>query len=388
MTRILQIPNYQYPHIGGIEQTSRDISNVLSKIPTVEHKTICFNEDAQVGDYICRRKETKTDTVDDYEVIRCGCIAKIASQSISLTYPHELRKTIKDFNPDVIILHFPNPFVTTFLLPLIPPQCKLIVYWHLDIIKQKRLGKLFNNQTKKLCKRADSIVATSNNYVEGSSFLSKNKDKITIIPSCIRPDTMPEDDNTQLTINRIKEEYAGKTICYALGRHVPYKGMEYLIKASKCLDESFAILIGGEGILTKELKELAKDDNKVIFLGRIPIEDMAAYYKAADIFCFPSITRNEAFGLTLAEAMYFGKPAVTFTIPGSGVNFVSINGLTGIECENKNYIQYANAIKTLANDTQLREEYGLNASLRSKSLLLKDNFEENVLSLLKTLIII
>ena len=45
------------------------------------------------------------------------------------------------------------------------------------------------------------------------------------------------------------------------------------------------------------------------------------------IFCFPSITRNEAFGIALAEAMYCGKPAVTFTIEGSGVNFVSLDGV-------------------------------------------------------------
>ena len=93
--RILQIPNYQYPHIGGIEQTSRDISNILSLMPNIEHKTICFNENAKDGEYVCKRGETKVDVVDDYEVIRCGCIAKVASQSISLTYPKQLKKVLK-----------------------------------------------------------------------------------------------------------------------------------------------------------------------------------------------------------------------------------------------------------------------------------------------------
>ena len=32
--------------------------------------------------------------------------------------------------------------------------------------------------------------------------------------------------------------------------------------------------------------------------------------------------------------MYCGTPAVTFTIPGSGVNWVSLNGETGIEVPN------------------------------------------------------
>lgn len=35
--------------------------------------------------------------------------------------------------------------------------------------------------------------------------------------------------------------------------------------------------------------------------------------------------------MALAEAMYCGNPAVIFTIHGSGINLVSLNGETGIE---------------------------------------------------------
>ena len=376
--RILQIPNYQYPNIGGIEQTSRDISNILSTIPNVEHKTICFNEDACDGEYVCRRKETIVDIVDDYEVTRCGCIAKVASQSISLTYPKELFRLIKNFKPDIVIFHYPNPFVASFLLPMLPKFCKFIVYWHLDIVKQKLLGKLFKIQNERICKRADNIISTSPNYVEGSMFLSKYKEKVTVIPSCIRPEKMPITDVTRKKYAQIIKENNGKTICFAIGRHVPYKGMEYLVKASKLLDDSYSILIGGKGELTKELKELAKDDKKVTFLGRVPDDEMVAYYKACDIFCFPSITKNEAFGLSLAEAMYFGKPAITFNIPGSGVNYVSIDKETGVECPNGDYSAFANAIKELAGNDDLRNKYGRNAELRSKSKFLFDEFKENI----------
>ena len=62
---------------------------------------------------------------------------------------------------------------------------------------------------------------------------------------------------------------------------------------------------------------------------------------ACDVFCFPSVTKNEAFGIALAEGMYFGKPAVTFTIPGSGVNYVNLDGVTGIECKNADCKDYA-----------------------------------------------
>jgi rhamnosyl/mannosyltransferase len=79
---------------------------------------------------------------------------------------------------------------------------------------------------------------------------------------------------------------------------------------------------------------------------------------ASDIICFPSVTRNEAFGLTLAEGMYYEKHAVTFTIPGSGVNYVNLDGVTGIECPNCDSKAYAVALKKLATNSKLRKKYG------------------------------
>ena len=83
------------------------------------------------------------------------------------------------------------------------------------------------------------------------------------------------------------------------------------------------------------------------FVGRLSDEDLKLYHYAAFVFAFPSITKNEAFGVALAEAMYCGTPAVTFTIPGSGVNWVPPNGETGIEVPNGDDKAYAKAIDTL-----------------------------------------
>lgn len=380
--KILQIPNYQYPHIGGIEQTSRDIANALSGCDGIEQKIICFNEDASDGQIICHRQETVHDIINDVETVRCGCFAKIASQSLSFTYPKELKKMLAGFKPDVVIFHYPNPFVASFLLPLLPSKTKLVLYWHLDIVKQKLLGKLFNGQSEALCKRANVIVATSPNYIQNSPFLKRYAGKTIVIPSCIQEERLMDNPNTQRKILDIRNRYPDKTICFALGRHVPYKGMEYLIRASKLLEDSFVVLIGGSGELTEQLKSLAHDDSKVVFLGRIPEDNMVAYYKACDIFCFPSITKNEAFGLSLAEAMYFGKPTVTFTIPGSGVNYVSINKVTGIECPNRDYQAFAAAICELQRNRKLADDLGAAARQRCCDNFLFEQYSESIKALI------
>lgn len=371
--KVLHLISYYYPHIGGMEQVARDVVEALKE--GNEQLVFCFNHE----------KGNTEDEVDGVKVMRSNCQAKVASQSLSLSYGKRLKKAIRGFKPDVIFFHYPNPFSAHYLLKYIPKNCKLVLYWHLDITKQKILGKFFNGQNKRLLKRADKVIATSKNYIDGSKWLSANREKCAVIPCCISSDGFTVSEETERKASDIKAKNADKTICFALGRHVPYKGLEYLVRASKLLDDSYKIYIGGQGPLTGELKKLAEDDNKVEFVGKLQAEELAAYYAACDIFCFPSVTKNEAFGIALAEGMSYGKPAVTFTIEGSGVNYVSLNGVTGIEVENQNVEKYAEAIKTLATDPALREKYGAAARERVKELFMKDTYNENIKKLVEGL---
>ena len=363
MKRILQIDNYMYPHIGGIEQVTRDVLNALKD--EYEMRILCFNHE----------KGTITDQVDGVDVTRVNCQVKVASQSIALSYGKVLKKIMKEYKPEIVIFHYPNPFVAHFLKRYLKKRdFKFIVWWHLDITKQKILGKLFKGQTKKLLKYSDKVVATSPNYIEGSPFLKENENKCIVIPNCVSRERLKYDETHIAKAKEIKEKYNGKTILFGFGRHVEYKGITYLVKASKKLDDSYAVLIGGKGPLTEGLKEEAKDDNKVEFLGRISDDDLKAYLLACDIFCFPSITKNEAFGIGLAEAMYYGKAVITFNIPGSGVNYVSIKDETGLEVENQNVEAYAEAIKKLSNDNELRLKFEKNSKDRVNDLFLDSRF--------------
>ncbi|MBR3017229.1 MAG: glycosyltransferase [Clostridia bacterium] len=382
MKKILQIPNYLYPHVGGIEQVARDILWAL-KGEDVEQKIICFNEDARDGMMICRRKETAHDRVDGIEVVRCGCIAKIRSQSISPRYPSELKKMIHDFSPDVIIFHYPNPYVAHWLLKYLPKDTKLFLYWHLDIVKQVLLRHLFEGQTQRLIARADRVIATSPNYVEGSPWLCKAKAKCTVIPNCISTERLEKTPQAESIARKIREENPDKIICVSVGRHVKYKGITYLIQAAKQLDSRFLIYIIGNGEETEALKQEARGIDSIHFLGTVTDDELKGWLAAADIFCFPSITKNEAFGLALAEAMYYEKPAVTFTIPGSGVNYVCLNGETGIEVPGGDAAAYARAMKTLADDPEMRRRLGQNARKRVEENFTSAIYREKILAVLR-----
>lgn len=366
MKKILHISKYYYPFSGGTEQIARDV--VLALKGEYEQKVIAFNDG----------KDDRTDIVDGIEVIKCGCFAKIAAQSLSTSYGKHLHQVMKDFQPDIVVFHYPNPFVAALLLrELKTTKAKLVVYWHLDIIRQKYLRVLFASQNRRLLECAVKVIATSPNYIEGSQWLQSVKEKCVVVPNCINVERMSVTDDIQKRAEEIRTKNSGKTICVAVGRHTEYKGFTYLIQASKLLDGRFVIYITGTGELTEKLHEEANDDKKVVFTGRIDDMELKALILASDIFCFPSITKNEAFGLALAEGMYYGKPAVTFTIPGSGVNYVSINGETGIEVENRNAKKYAEAMKKLADDAELRGKYGDAGRKRVEENFLSTQFCEN-----------
>jgi glycosyltransferase involved in cell wall biosynthesis len=365
--RILHISKYYAPFIGGIESMAQNAVGAFAEV--AEQKVLCFNHEP--GD--------KYEILNGVEILRCGCQLKMASQSISLTIRQKLHSLFEIFKPDIVLFHYPNPYVAHFLLKEIPTNTRLIVYWHLDITRQKWLGKLFYFRNKALLKRVDTIIATSPNYIEGSRYLSGVKEKCKVIPNCISEKNHLINPEARELAQKIKAQNEGKVVCLAVGRHTPYKGFDYLIKASEFLDDRFVVNIAGNGEQTEALKRLAMGNSKVNFLERISETELKAHFLASDIFCFSSVSKNEAFGIALAEAMFFGLPAVTFSIKGRGVNYVSINGETGIEVANKDIKAYAEAIKALAENPKLRMVYGNAAKKRVEKNFLFEEYKNKIL---------
>lgn len=368
MRRILHISKYYYPFIGGTEQIARDCVYALRNDYT--QMVLAFN-DGKIDNKI---------TVDGIDVIKCGCFIKLSSQSLSFTYRKTFRMIMYYFKPDIIIFHYPNPFAASILMKELRNNnnTKLIIYWHLDITRQRLLKLFFLRQNKKLLNRASRVIATSPNYINGSRWLKTAINKCVVIPNCINQDRMKITPEIQKKADEIRIENANKIICVSVGRHTKYKGLKYLIQTSRLLDDRFRFYITGDGELTETLHDEAKNDKKIIFTGRIEDKELKSLILAADIFCFPSISKNEAFGLALAEAMYYEKPAVTFSIPGSGVNYVCLNGETGIEVENKNVLKYAEALEKLAADESLRKQYGKAGRKRIVDNFLSTQFYENI----------
>ena len=370
MKKILHISNYYYPHVGGIETTAQSIVDTLKLTQNYEQKVICFGDGPNI--------------VDEIPVIRLPYFLKIASQAISFKYRSVLKKTIEEFKPDIIIIHTPNPLVEHYL-----NRChytgKIIVYHHLDIYRQRILKYLVRPVTNNTNKRANIIVCSSEKYIDGSKELRKYKDKCRVIPLCYKEDDLALTSEEAIEVKRLKEKYKGKTMIFYSGRHARFKGIRYALWAIRPFND-IVFLIGRVGprhfMMDRQISYFKNAES----LGLLDRSQYRIYMHAADIFVFPSITKNESFGMTLLEAMALGKPCITFNIPGSGVNFVSLNNITGIECDNRNVIEFRKAVSKLKDDPELRMKYGKNGMERAKELFSYKQFADSFYSLINEIL--
>ncbi len=94
----------------------------------------------------------------------------------------------------------------------------------------------------------------------------------------------------------------------------PRKRIDLLIKAMPSILENVPqakALIVGNGPEGERLEVLSKElrlDKEIIFCGFVSEEDLPLYYKSADIYVHTG--KDETFGLSVIEALAYGKPVV------------------------------------------------------------------------------
>lgn len=125
-------------------------------------------------------------------------------------------------------------------------------------------------------------------------------------------------------------------------------------------DPSLVLWLVGDGPAREASAQKARDlgiGDRVRFVGFVPRAEVDAYYAAADLFVFPSITETQ--GLVVAEAMTYGLPAVV--IAGGGASAAVRDGVNGIIARNDS-VAFADAIQAVLGDDGLYAELSREAS--------------------------
>jgi len=344
--RVLQINKLYYPWIGGMEKTVQQIAEGMKDKVDVEVLA-------------CQPKGRGIATlVNGVKVTKASSLGILWSMPISFSFPFLL--AWKSREVDILHFHLPFPLGVLSYLLMGAKQKKIVVTYHSDIVRQKKLMRFFRPFLHRFLRRADRIIVTSPSLLESSEELQLYREKITVVPSSVDLD---EVDRPVLRTFDLGVSPGEKVVLF-VGRLSYYKGLEYLIEAMREIEAK--LLVVGEGELRKALEERAKSlqvDSKVVFLGRVSDEVLQYCYEICDVFVLPSIEKTEAFGLVQLEAMAHGKPVVNTRLP-TGVPFVSIDGETGLTVEPRNARALALAVNSLLKNEELRRRYGIQGRKR------------------------
>lgn len=345
---ILQLGKF-YPIKGGVEKVAYDLMTGLST-----NEIHC--------DMLCATVAGKGKTIrlNPYaQLMECHSWGKAAATMIAPSMITTLRKVCPSY--DIVHVHHPDP-MAALALALSGYKGKVVLHWHSDIQKQKYLLKLYRPLQDWLLRRADLIVGTSPVYLDESPFLKNVQQKTVCLPIGVPP-VLPEPE----AVDKLRKQYGGKKIVFALGRLVAYKGFTHLVEAARFLKDDYVVLIGGTGALEQALCQQIKRlglENKVVLLGRIPENELPTYFGACKVFCLPSVQKTEAFGIVQIEAMSCGKPVVATRIPQSGVPWVNKHGVSGLNVMPGNAGELARAIQDIADNESVYDKYSMAAKNR------------------------
>lgn len=166
-------------------------------------------------------------------------------------------------------------------------------------------------------------------------------------------------------------ESDGRITVFFAGRLEERKGVQYLIDAVPLVLQRLPnvrfVIVGadtdtgpGKTSVLRALKQKLTQSGSgqsVNFVSHVPLDQMAAYYRSADICVVPSLYENAPY--TVLEAQACGKPVIG-TSAGGSKEYI-LDGKTGHIVPSRDASALANAIIKLAESESVRQLMGQNA---------------------------
>ncbi len=351
MENILHLGKFSNERVGGIETVVDMLLDGLS---------LDFNLYNLVANNSFKNKIVEQAGYIEYSTALVGVFARTP---FCPSMPYQIKKLYQRYQFSIVHLHLPNP-MAHLASEILPDSVKRIISWHSDVIRQKKLLRIYQPFVNRLLKQASALIVSTPYLAEHSLQIkiARERSIIHTIPYGVDFDYFLI-NKYQEKIDQIKRQFSQRFLVFALGRHVYYKGFCYLIEAMQQLPKNIILLLGGKGGLTPKLRqqvEVSQLEHQVYFLGEIAKQDLPAYYHACDVFCLPSIDQSEAFGIAQLEAMACAKPVICCDVTHAASN-VNQDAVTGFVVSPRCPVALANAIYKLYQKPSLRDALGRSA---------------------------
>ncbi len=352
--RVLQVTKLYPPWIGGVERAVQMMSEGLSRRHGVDVEVLACQA----------RGRGMGATVGGVRVTRVGSLGMVLGMPVSPHFP--LVYGALSRRVDLLHIHMPFPLAAWSHAALGDNGKGLIVHYHSDIVRQKRLAWMYTFFLRRLLQRADLIIVTSPALLANSPHLAPFRRKCRIIPYAVdQAAGSPGPIHVAALRTRLGVRDGGRVVLF-VGRLVYYKGVEYLVDAMCSVDATLVIV--GDGPCRRALQKRAVEkggERKVLFCPTVSDQELRGYYSLADVFVLPSVEPTEAFGLVQLEAMAHGLPVVNTDLP-TGVPWVSPSGETGLTVPPRDSTALARAINTILGNRHLSAKFAAQGKARVK----------------------
>jgi glycosyltransferase involved in cell wall biosynthesis len=216
-----------------------------------------------------------------------------------------------------------------------------------------------------LARDVAAVIATSTEEAQELLRLGTARHKITVLPCGV--------DVERFTPDGPAAERGPLRRVLSVGRLVPRKGFDTVIRALAAVPDTELVIAGGpaagdldadpEAVRLRRLAERLGVADRVRLLGAVPRPDMPALMRSADlVVCAPWY---EPFGIVPLEAMASGVPVVA-TAVGGFLDTV-VDGATGTLVPPQRPDRLASAIRKLLSEPFWREAYGTAGVDRARS---------------------
>ena len=270
--------------------------------------------------------------------------------SVVMTW-FRLFQVVKTWLPDIVHSHLPRSDLASSFLKSFRSKviwtCTLHDAYNKEVYSGYWIFKIFGWRWR----LADHVICVSEHAKKWAiTTLSLKKDRVRVIHHGLPYRSSGEEHVKQV----------GSNVISCLARYENRKGIATLIRAMVPVVVKYPgarlIVCGGDPFdYRQEMGALAKKlgvDSCVELRGFC--EDPFTFMRQSDVFAFAS--ESEGFGLAVLEAMSLGLPTVVSDI--HPLNYIVIDGDTGLVAELANPNSFAERIITLLADNELRLSLG------------------------------
>jgi glycosyltransferase involved in cell wall biosynthesis len=265
--------------------------------------------------------------------------------------------------PDVLHAHWvlPNGFIGAVVSRL--TGIPLVVSVPGSDAQVARSNALFGAMARLAFRQAGLITANSAELRDAVVGVGADRAKFDMIVYGTDPDRMRPSRTGVDELRQSLGVSAGHIVVLAVGRMVPKKGFDVLLRAmaepTLRLRPVVAVLVG-EGDEWAAWKALGRSlgiDDRVRWVGSVPSDRISVYYNAAEILAMPAVTEPvDGLNVCVLDAMSCAKPVVGSNVAGNPLAIVE--GVTGMIVPERSPAALATALAAVADDPDLRLRMG------------------------------